>query len=394
MRLWAAQIGSAFGSRITRTVLPMIAILTVGATTTQIGIFSVLGVTPGLFLAVFAGGIIDRGSKRKILIVADLVRAFAILAVPVLAWMGRLGILELYIMISVVGMATAIFSIADNSYLPSLVPQAHLVDANSKLEATDSIAETAGPGIAGILVDLITAPLAMVIDALTYFWSAFMLFKIDAPIEPPTPKPHGQGLFADAVAGFRICMGDPTIKVLLIVSALGNFFGGMFVTLYMVLGLTMLNLSPAVLGLVISVGGIGAFIGASVASRISNWLGLRAALFWMFIAGQISMLFVPASLINPDWGVWFLIVAQLFEDGFLTVFFILALSLRQQIVPDEYLGRANATFHVFSHLLFPVGALIAGPLTIVVGFEITLWLMALGGFLSVPLLFPLRAKTG
>lgn len=390
VRLWAAQTGSAFGSRITRTVLPMIAILIVGASTTQIGIFSVLGVTPGLVIAAFAGGWIDRGNKRHILIATDIVRATAILAVPLLAWFDMLGIYQLYAVILIVGVASAIFGIADNSYLPAVVPEHQLVDANSKLEATDSIAETTGPGIAGILVDLVTAPMAMVIDALTYIWSAFMLWRIDVVEKPQQLVAKGQGLLADAKEGFRICTSDPTIRALLVVDTLGNFFGGFYITLYMVLGLTMLNLSPTVLGLVISAGGIGAFIGAALASRVSDRLGINAALFWMFAAGQVSSLLIPASLINPEWGVWFLIAAQILEDGFLTVFFILALSFRQQRIPIESLGRANATFHVFSRSLFPVGALIAGPLTVVIGFAATLWIAAVGGLLAVPFLLAVR----
>jgi len=394
VRLWAAQIGSAFGSRITRTVLPIIAILMVGASTTQIGILSVLGVTPGLFVAAFAGGMIDRGSKRNILIAADLVRAVAILAIPVSAWLGVLEICQLYAVITIVGIASAIFQIADNTYLPSLIAKKHLVSANSKLEATDSIAEATGPGIAGILVQLITAPMAMVIDAGTYLWSAFMLLRIDTPENPTEPKPKSDGLFSDAIAGFRVCMGHPTIKSLLVVNTLMNFFGGFFMTLYMVLGLTMLNLSPAVLGMVISVGGIGSFIGAMYAGKISNRLGIRRALLFTLIAGQVAGLLIPASLINPDYGVWFLVASQLFEDAFITIFFILALSLRQEIIPTDVLGRANATFHVVTHSLFPVGALIAGPLTIWIGFEATLWIAALGGLMTIPvLMLPQRPAT-
>ena len=189
---------------------------------------------------------IERGSKRKILFFADIVRAIAILAIPISAWFNVLGIFQLYIVITIVGIASAVFGIADNTYLPTLVAKKQFVSANSKLEATDSIAEATGPGIAGILVQVITAPMAMVIDAGTYLWPAFMLYRIDAPEKQSEPKPKSDGLFSDAIAGFRVCMGNPTIKSLLIVNTLMNFFGGFFMTLYMVLGLTMLNLSPAV----------------------------------------------------------------------------------------------------------------------------------------------------
>ena len=305
MRLWMAQIGSAFGSRITRTVLPMIAIISAGASTTQIGIFSVLGVTPGLFIAAFAGGVIDRGNKRIILIVSDLVRAAAIMAIPISAWFGLLGINQLYIVITVVGIASAIFAITDNTYFPTLVIKKHLVHSNSRLEATDSIAEATGPGIAGILIQVITAPFVMVIDACTYLWSAFMLSRIDSPEKPSEPDPKSAGLFADAIAGYRICVGNPTIKSLLIVDTLMNFVGGFSMALYMVLGLSILNLSPAVLGMVISVGGVGAFVGAIYTSKLSDHFGVRRAMMITLVAGLLAVLLIPASMINLEYGVWF-----------------------------------------------------------------------------------------
>ncbi|MGE4610872.1 MAG: MFS transporter [Paracoccaceae bacterium] len=134
----------------------------------------------------------------------------------------------------------------------------------------------------------------------------------------------------------------------------------------------------------ISVGGIGAFIGAIYAGKISNRLGIRRALLFTLVAGQLTVLLIPASLINPEYGVWFLVASQFFEDAFITIFFILALSLRQELIPGEILGRANATFHVFSNSLFLIGALIAGPLTVWIGFEATLWVAALGALSPIP----------
>lgn len=270
--------------------------------------------------------------------------------------------------------------------LPILVAKKHLVSANSKLAATDSIAEASGPAIAGLLVQLFTAPFAMLIDATSYFWSAFMLARIDIAEKIADTTTRAGELFADAIAGFRLCASDATLKPLLAVSVIGSFSGGFFITLYMVLGLTMLNLSPLVLGLVIGVGGFGAFAGAVLAPKLSSGLGVRNAMILTLIAGKIATLLIPASLINPAYGVWFLVANQILGDTFLTAFFILALSMRQQVIPEDMLGRANATFQVLNRTAVPVGAAIAGPLTVIVGFQETLWVAAGGGLLAIPVL--------
>jgi len=385
-RLWAAQIGSAFGSRITRTVVPIIAIASLGASVSQIGILSVLAITPGLLFAVFIGGVIDRGQKRRILIAADVVRAVTILVIPVLAWLGVLTMLHLYLVTIIVGIASAIFGIADNTYLPVVVDKDQLVDANGKLEASDAVAEAAGPGIAGILVDLVTAPFAMVIDSATYVWSAFMLTRISAKEQPAKPDPKAKGMFADALQGLQLCLNIPAIRSLLMVEMVMAFFTGFFMALYMVLGLRILGLSAATLGIVISVGGVGAFLGAISAKTISKRLGTRRALFWMLAAGQVSVILIPLSLVFPQYGVWFLVATQLLEDAFLTVFIILAMSLRQTLVPQEMLGRVNATFYVVASAVLPIRALLAGPLTLLIGFKATVWIAALGGLLAITVL--------
>ena len=383
VRLWLAKVGSAFGSRITRTVMPIIAIMSLGATTSQIGLLAVLSVSPGVVVAIFMGGVIDRGQKKRILIVADVIRAVTIMLIPLLAWFGLLTITHLYFVAFITGIASAIFGIADNTFLPAIVSKDQLVDANSKLEATDSIAEAAGPGIAGVLVDLITAPFAMVIDAATYLWSAIMLTRINIVEEHAEPKPDNSGMLSDAIRGLKLCLSIPAIRSLLAIDAIATFFGGFFMALYMVLGLTLLNLSPATLGIVISVGGVGAFVGAISANRISARLGTRRALFWMLAAGQTSVLLIPLSLAFPEYGVWFLAATQFLEDAFLTVFIILAMSLRQQVVPADMLGRVNATFYVMGGALLPVSALLAGPLVILIGFEETVWIAAIGGLLAI-----------
>jgi MFS family permease len=387
MRLWAAQIGSAFGSRITRTVLPIIAIVTMAATPTQVGLLAAAGVAAGMVAAAFVGTLVDRTPKRRILIAADVIRAIAIVFVPVVAYFDGLGIHYLHLTAAIVGAATVAFQIADNSYLPVLVGKEALVEGNAKLEATDSIAEATGPGLAGILVDLLTAPIAILIDAATYLWSALMISRIKASETANPDTDPSQGLITDALSGFRICWNLPTIRSLLLADVIMSFFGGFFFALYMVLGLSWLGLSAAVLGLIISVGGIGAFIGAALVGRAEATFGFTPTLVGSLAFGLFSSAFIPLSLMLPDWSVWLLCAGQLFGDGFLTIFMVLAISYRQRIVAQDRLGRVNATFQLSTQGALLLGTVLAGPLSALIGFEPVWWLVTAGYLLAVPLVW-------
>ncbi len=177
-RLWAAQAVSAFGSRITRTALPVIAVVTLGVPEAMLGVLGALQLAPGVVIAVFAGTFVDRDRKRRILIAADLARAAVVLSLT-LAWaLGALSMLHVILVGAVVGGASALFQITDVAYLPALIGKEHLAEGNSKLEATEAVAEITGPASAGVLIAALGAPLAVAIDAATYLWSAFMLGRI------------------------------------------------------------------------------------------------------------------------------------------------------------------------------------------------------------------------
>ncbi|HEV2735869.1 MAG TPA: MFS transporter [Longimicrobiaceae bacterium] len=385
LRLWAAQAASAFGSRITRTALPILAILTVGATPTEVAVLSALGVAPGVVVGLWAGGRVDRTARRPLLVGADLVRALLILTIPAAAWLGVLSMPQLYAVAAAVGAATTLFQIADNSFLPALVGRDQLVEGNARLEATDSIAEAAGPGIAGVLVQWLTAPVALAVDALTYLWSALLLSRIRAREAPPAPVGPAASVLGDVRAGFRACLAHPLVGRLLLAEAVTYLFGGFFLALYMVLALETLRLSPAAAGLVISVGGVGAFAGALLAAPLGRALGTGRALAVSLAVGQAANLLVPLAAHAGRWAVPLLATQQLVGDAFLGAYIVHTVSLRQRELPESVLGRANATFHVVTGALLPSGALLAGSLASTLGITATLWVGAAGGLLA-PLL--------
>ena len=244
LRLWAAQVGSAFGSRITRTVLPIIAILTLGASPTEVAVLSVMSVAPGVLVGLFVGGAVDRRSKRPLLIGADLLRAMLIFTVPLAAWWGLLSMWQLCLVAALVGAATTLFQIADSSYLPALVGAGHVLEGNAKLEATDSVAEAGGSAVAGVLVQVLSAPMALVFDGVSYLFSATMLARVRTRETPAVASKDLPSVWTDIAAGFRVCMSHRLVRALLLVEGVMAFFGGFFMALYMVLALQALSLPP------------------------------------------------------------------------------------------------------------------------------------------------------
>jgi hypothetical protein len=228
LRLWGAQIASAFGSRITRTALPVIAILTLHATPAQVAALSALGVAPGVFVGLLAGGRVDRSAKRPLLIGADLVRAALVFTIPAAAWLGVLAMPQLCLVAAAVGAATALFQIADNSFLPALIGPEALVEGNARLEATEAVAEAAGPGVAGILIQALTAPVAVLIDGVSYLWSALLLAGIRVHEAPAPASGQAPTLRGDVAAGFRASLAHPLVGPALVAEGVLSFFGGFF----------------------------------------------------------------------------------------------------------------------------------------------------------------------
>jgi predicted MFS family arabinose efflux permease len=392
LKLWSAQGISAIGSRITRTALPILAVLTIGATVEQVAILSALALAPGVIVGLAMGGRVDRRAKRPMLIAADLIRAALLLTVPLTAWLGWLSMGQLYAVAALTGAATTLFQIADKAYLPSLIGRSRLVEGNAKLEATDAIAEITGPGLGGLLIQAITAPVAIAFDALSFVISAVLLAAIRR-VEVPAADDSGRDgptLIHDLHVGLRACVLHPLVRPVFLVEAVSALLNGVFATLYTMFALKTLGLSAATLGLVISVGGIGALFGALLAARFSTWLGMGRALIVCMTVSRLAGLLIPMAR-GPEWlAVSCLVGHQLVGDAMLIGYYVLAVSMRQTVLPPDTLGRANATFHVSVGLLLPIGALLAGSMASATDVRTALWISALGGLVN-PVILQLSA---
>lgn len=384
LRLWGAQIGSAFGSRITRTVLPMVAIGTLGASEAEVGILGALGVAPAILVGSWLGGTVERSHKRPILIGADLFRAVAVFSIPVAAWFGVLGMAQVYLVTIAIGAATTLFQITDNTLLPALIGRDHLLEGNSRLEATEGVAEAVGPGLGGLLAQILTAPLAMAVDGVSYLWSAALLSRIRV-VEQPVVEDEPTVL-SDLWIGLRASFTDPLVRPLLSTEALTCFFGGFWLALYMFVGLAVLDLSNLEAGMIVSAGGIGAFAGPWVAVRFGDRFGTGPAMVGCLAFGLAANLLIPLSL-TAGWAtIPILVVHQLLGDALLGAYGVHAMTLRQRVVPETVLGRVNATFHMTAGLMLTVGSLVAGLLGSTIGAPATLWIAAGGALLAVPVL--------
>ena len=382
-RLWAAQAVSAIGSRITRTALPIIAINSLGASATAVSVLSAMGLAPGVIVALFAAGRIDRSRKRPLLIAMDLARAGLLLTLPVAAWLGVLTMAHLIVVATLTGAATAIFRIADTAYLPRLINSAQLVEGNTKLQTTEAIAEVVGPSIAGILIQAVTAPIAIVVDALSFLWSAAWLQQIRSSetFADPNEVPHP---LDDIREGWRACRANPVVFPLLAAEGTFGLIAGFFASIYMLFVLRTLSLDEATVGIIIGVGGLGALWGAAAAAPMARALGYGRAVVVCLALWVLASVFIPAAEGQDALKVPFLVGQQILGDGFLAAFFVLGVSIRQTALDPDVQSRAGATFQAVGGLSLPVGALVAGPLAEIVGPGATLWIAIAGAL--VPLL--------
>lgn len=392
LKLWGAAATSAFGARIAREGLPMVAVITLGANPAQVGLLAALSRGPALLVGLFGGGPVDRSAKRPILIGADLLRAVILAAVPFAALTHSLNLWLVYACAAVVGAANALFEITHHAYLPSLVPKDQLVDGNAKLSTTDAVAEVGGPALAGGLIQMLTAPIAIWVNVATYLVSALFLGLIRTPekrLEPQGPPEH---FLSDARDGARAILAHHLVRPVALMEVGANLFGAFFSALYTLYALRTLGLSPALMGLTVALGGIGGVAGALLTPVLVRQVGIGRAFVGLGVTGALFNFAIPLAPANPIGGAAALGFAQLFGDALMTGAFILNGTMRQSLLPGEVLGRASGAIAAAAGLAGIVGALAGGWLGVVAGPRIALWVAASGilAAVLVPLFSPVR----
>lgn len=380
LKLWAGQAISEIGSRISRTAVPLTAVLVLGASELQMGILNGAGAASVLVFGLLAGAWADRLRRRPILIAADLGRAAVLGSIPLAAVAGRLSIGHLYAVAGAAGVLTVLFDVAYQAYLPSLVERENILEGNSKLALSGTVAEIAGPGLAGVLVQWITAPMAILFDAVSFLCSAISVLFIRKPEPPPEARaePH---LGREILEGLRAAWSDPLLRALAGRSVTAAFFLGFPGSLYILFVTRELGVKPALLGIIIAAGGVGCLAGAATTERLVRRFGRGRTLIAAAVLTGATSLLVPLAHGSVAACSVFLIAAQLGDVAW-PVYSINETSLRQAITPDHLLGRVNSAMHLLFWGVLPAGALAGGALAEIAGMRTTLWLGSFGVLLS------------
>jgi MFS family permease len=383
LKLWAGQTISLFGSQFSLLAVPLAAAIALEATPAQMGILAAASQAPYLLLGLVAGVWVDRRPRRPIMVAAELGRALVIGSIP-LAWLlGALTVEYLYVVTFVVGILAVFFDVAYQSFLPSLVDPERLIEGNSKLELSRSAAQITGPGLAGAVVQLVTAPVAILADAFSFLASALFLGLIRTRESPPTPPTRSRGLWGEIREGLGLVLGHPLLRAIAASNGISNLFDAVQLAVFILFVTRELGVSPGVLGLILATGNVGLLAGALLAESCTRRLGLGSTLLGAISLISVSRFLIPLAAGSTALAVPMLVGAQLLIGLGRMLFNINHLSLRQAITPHRLQGRVNASMRVIAWGMFPVGALVGGALGEMLGLEATLLIGAIGGCLAI-----------
>ncbi len=374
--LWGGQTVSEVGSSVTVLALPLLAVITLDASTFQVGLLTACTSLAFLLVALPAGAWVDRWRRKPVLVWGDLGRVVLLGSIPVAEALGVLGLPQLYVVALLSGVLTVFFDVAYQSYLPALVETEELVDANGKLGASQSFAQVAGPAVAGVLVGALGAAYAVVVDAMSFLVSAGATAGIRRPEPPPPPRPRHRRLRDEIREGLAFVVQHPILKRIVGCTATSNFFSSAYLAVEAVFLVRVLHARPGVIGLVFSLAAIGGLVGGVFAGRIADRVGSARAI-WMsqVLAGPFALL---AAFAFPGWGVALVAVAGFAFSLSGVVYNVGQVSYRQAICPPDLLGRMNASVRFIVWGTMPLGGLAGGLLGTVIGVRATVFVAGLG----------------
>jgi MFS family permease len=378
---------SKLGSVVTRTALPLVALLTLGAGPLQLAYVVIAQSLAVLLVGLVAGAWVDRLRRKPLLIATDVIRAALLFSVPAAQALGVLRLEQLYVVAFLEGCLATLFSSAYPAYVPSLIGVDRVVDGNAKLATSASIAEVGGPSLAGALVQIVSAPFAILVDAFSYVVSAISLLMIRAD-EPARPaRDTTTRVFHEIVEGLSTVRQHPLVFPLATRSIIGHIAGAFYGVLYSIYLLQELHLDPFLLGIVISAGGVGSLVGSIFAQRVVNAIGLGPAIIWMAAGASALGVLTPLAQGPVALATVMVFLPQLIGDGLQTIEGIAEISLVQGLIPDRVLGRTNATLEVVSHGIgYPIGALVAAGIAEAIGIRGAIAIGWAGMALSIMLL--------
>jgi MFS family permease len=375
--LLAGQTTSQLGTQVAGIAVPLLAVGALQASSLELGLISAASTIPFALIGLPAGAWLDGWRNRPVLIAADLVRAAALLSIPVAGWIGVLSITQLIVVSLVAGTARVFFDIGYQSYLPVIVGREGVLAGNSAMESLRAGSQIAGPGIGGILVSAIGAANLLLTQAATFLVSALTLVasrtREPAPVHE-SDRPH---LWGRILEGLRFVGGNRILRATAAASGLANFSFAMGSAVTIIFLARDLALPSWAVGVLFAVTAVGAMGGAAFTPRLARWVG-SARVIWFSLAVTAPLGFLIA-LAQPGWGILFAVVGMAAGELGQIVYAVTNVSLRQRLCPERILSRVTATMRVLIMGLFPLGALIGGLLGELVGARLTLVAVAVVG---------------
>ena len=386
LKFWAAQSISQLGDQVTLLALPLVAVLTLDADAAEMGFLIAAELSPHLVFSLFAGVLIERArSRRRLMIAADLARAGLLVSVPIAAWLGALSFVHLYAVAFAMGTCAVLFDISWSTLFVSIVPRRDVVDANSKLSLSRSVSFETGPSVAGFLVQVLSAPVTLLVDAISYLGSAFFLGRIRAT-EPPL-EDDGNGVLARLREGFRFVLHDELILPSLLCVATINLFNFVFHAIFVLYATRELDVEPGLLGIILGAGAVGGIAGALIATRVERVIGLGAAYVVGAVLFPLPLVLVPLASGSDLQVALMLGAAEFFCSVGVMILDVNAGSLTFLRTPDRLRARTAGSFRFVNYGVRPIGALIGGALGTVIGLQTTLWIGTVGALAGVIFLF-------
>ena len=383
IKLWAAQSISQLGDQITLLALPLVAVLTLHASAAQMGFLVAAELMPHLLFSLLAGVWIERVQRRRrLMIVADLGRAVLLGSIPLAAALDMLTFPQLYGVAFCVGTFAVMFDISWSTLFITVVPRRDVVDANSKLSLSRSLSFVLGPSIAGFLVQLLTAPVTLLLDAFSYLGSALFLRRIRSQ-EPPIEEDGRESVLRSLRTGFAFVLRDEYIRPELLCVATINLFNFVFHAIFVLYATRELGVSPGLLGLVLGAGAVGGIAGALVAVRLERLVGLGPAFTLGSVLFPLPLVLIPLASGSETTIVIMLGVAEFFCSVGVMILDVNAGSLMLFRTPDRLRSRMSGTFRFVNMGIRPIGALIGGGLGTAIGLHTTLWIGVLGALAGV-----------
>ena len=392
LKLWAGETVSLLGSQVTLLAMPLVAAITLRATPFQMGALGTVQFIPWLLVGLAAGAWVDRRRRRPVMVASDLARALFLGTIPLAVVAGILRMELLYAVAFLVGVMNVFFDVAYMAYLPTLVPRVQLLEGNSKLQVSASIAEIGGPGLAGALVQWLTAPVAIAADALSFIVSAVSLAWIGSPETGCAAAGGNRNILMEIREGLRFVFSHPILRAFAAASVTCNFFVDMHLAVFVLYAVRELEFSPMVIGGLYAVGSLGGLMGSVFADRLAKRLGLGRVIIGAQILVTLAILAIPLSSRQPGIAIPVIALAEAVWSFSVVVYIVNTVSLRQVITPDRLQGRAAASLRFVTWGIAPLGFLFGGILGEWLGLRGTLLVAVCGPALSVfwLLLSPVR----